>query len=683
MAPRRAPRLIKSTELILDQIRVKNFRSIEDQTVSLKPLTIIVGANSSGKSSLLKALLLLAQAQRESKTSGEVPLNGAWVRLEQFKSVINRGDDSKKLAIELGFQRDVNARRATRSSSEMVRSQWMRSGLADSILRLQYSLELGISERSKGVARIDTAELDVREDNDRSVTSFKVSRQLSGDNEDGDLLGLSKGEEILPFSGRYVSPDVETPEVQVDGAIFDVCVVKQVARNKRRSENLFDEVIHVMRDGFFTRSDEQKVLPDIPLEGIVGALANLSSKEALVGISDLVIDLMSLVIKDMRAKELPSPDEEDWLAWPIEIMIGQQAIRLLREVLKIIQRSNQGEISDLWKEILPYLRPQQMGQMPPGNLITLQMASRLMRFVSDAIRPESRSRWIEDLEEANKVWKTTVPVPFRERQLSGAEDLDRYLSSAVHYLGPLRMGPKTAADYELRGTERMIGPEGQHLAYQLMVNPRVWGFRWRNESKGFAVEDDLTSLSSALSYWAQRIGIASSVRGVEEPGVGDSIRMRVEGLDLEVSPNDVGVGVSQTLPVLAVILLANPGDLVVLEQPELHLHPSSQLELARFFVAAIRSGRRILIESHSEHFLNQLRLEITKSAEEDAKWLAESVGFVFAEKGERGQTEFQQVPLSPDGTLPVWPKGFFDQGSDVIREMIQIRRRAEGSATNR
>jgi len=372
------------------------------------------------------------------------------------------------------------------------------------------------------------------------------------------------------------------------------------------------------------------------------------------------------------------PDDEEWFNWPVWSFIGKQSHRVFREALQVIKVSENEHLQEIWSQAQPYMRAPQMGSSVPTS-VTPQMVSRLMVGVAAVISSESKDRWVKELEKSNSAWRKKTLVADRKGEVHGSDAVDRFLSTAVHYLGPLRMGPRTATDYELRGAERLIGPEGQHLAYQLMVNPKVWGFKWKDESHTIGVTDELTLLSDALSYWAQELGIATAVRGVEAPGVGDQIKLRVADLDLEVSPNDVGVGVSQTLPVLAVVLLASPGDLIVLEQPELHLHPSSQLQLARFFVAAIRSGRRLLIESHSEHFLNQLRLEITRASKEDSEWLAESVGFIFAEKSEDGATLFKEVPLSPDGTLALWPKGFFDQGSDVIRQMIQLRRQSEQS----
>jgi len=76
----------------LNKITLNNFRSINNQEITIKPLTIVVGGNSAGKSSLLKAVLLMAQAQREKNVPGQIALNGSWVRLEQFKSVVHGGD---------------------------------------------------------------------------------------------------------------------------------------------------------------------------------------------------------------------------------------------------------------------------------------------------------------------------------------------------------------------------------------------------------------------------------------------------------------------------------------------------------------------------------------------------------------------------------------------------------------
>jgi hypothetical protein len=281
--------------------------------------------------------------------------------------------------------------------------------------------------------------------------------------------------------------------------------------------------------------------------------------------------------------------------------------------------------------------------------------------------------------ELDPAWGTKVSVISAKHEVVGAAELDAYLGRSVHFLGPLRVAPTSAADYSRRGSDRGVGPEGQHLAYQLMMNPIVSGFQWQDSSADrvdLEVKNEECSFAKAMSYWVEQPRLATSVRAEEIPGVGDSIKLVVPGVASELSPNDVGVGVSQALPVIGAVLLANPGDLVVLEQPELHLHPDAQLELAEFFVAAMKSGRRLLIESHSEHFLNKLRLMAAKADDDVAKELTEMVGFIFAERGiEDGLSHFREVRLTSDGSVQDWPKGFFDQGANAAKDLFLLRQK--------
>ena len=131
----------------LNEITLNNFRSINHQTIAIKPLTIVVGGNSAGKSSLLKAVLLMAQAQREKNIPGEVALNGSWVRLEQFKSVVHGGVLDEKIKIGLNFSVTQERRLVTRdlvipSRSANV-SDWAFMSINDLNDELSYEIEIG------------------------------------------------------------------------------------------------------------------------------------------------------------------------------------------------------------------------------------------------------------------------------------------------------------------------------------------------------------------------------------------------------------------------------------------------------------------------------------------------------------------------------------------------------------
>ena len=75
---------------------------------------------------------------------------------------------------------------------------------------------------------------------------------------------------------------------------------------------------------------------------------------------------------------------------------------------------------------------------------------------------------------------------------------------------------------------------------------------------------------------------------------------------------NVGIGTSQVLPVLISVLLSEPNEILVFEQPELHLHPYSQSRLADMFTEFCKHGRKIILETHSEYFLLRLRYHIVK-----------------------------------------------------------------------
>jgi predicted ATPase len=108
---------------------------------------------------------------------------------------------------------------------------------------------------------------------------------------------------------------------------------------------------------------------------------------------------------------------------------------------------------------------------------------------------------------------------------------------------------------------------------------------------------------------------------------------------------------------MVLCLLAQPGELVLLEQPELHLHPAPQQILGDFLVGIAETGRQLLIETHSEYLINRLRLLI---AEDQYDNVANLVQIWYARRAD-GRTEFSSLQPNRFGSLPEWPAGFFDQ----------------------
>jgi predicted ATPase len=150
----------------------------------------------------------------------------------------------------------------------------------------------------------------------------------------------------------------------------------------------------------------------------------------------------------------------------------------------------------------------------------------------------------------------------------------------------------------------------------------------------------------------------------------------------EVKLTDVGFGVSQVLPVIVEALYVPRRSIVIFEQPEIHLHPRVQADLADLFVDAIRAREngiprecQFIVESHSEHFLRRLQRRI---AEEELPAEDAALYFVHTD-GTRARIEALKVDLF--GNILNWPDGFFgdEMGDLVARSEAQARRMAQVS----
>ena len=134
-----------------------------------------------------------------------------------------------------------------------------------------------------------------------------------------------------------------------------------------------------------------------------------------------------------------------------------------------------------------------------------------------------------------------------------------------------------------------------------------------------------------------------------------------------VSPKDIGIGVSQVLPVLAMVL-GLKRRLIAIEQPELHLHPAIQSELADVFLkSALHHENKIIIETHSEHLILRILRRIRESTESGNKNSShlhvepDHVSVVYVQPTDTGSRVFE-IPLTSEGEFGAhWPEGFFGE----------------------
>lgn len=158
-------------------------------------------------------------------------------------------------------------------------------------------------------------------------------------------------------------------------------------------------------------------------------------------------------------------------------------------------------------------------------------------------------------------------------------------------------------------------------------------------------------------WWSHILGTPLAARSSQLRGAGFSLEVDTggaEGLGL----GQVGLGLSQTLPVIVLAGLSRVGQIVAVQTPEAHLHPAAQHRLAALFVALARAGRQVVLETHSEHLVNALRIAV-KRRELPASELA----IHYFEQDVDGQTAVSPIQVSADGRIDRWPAGFFDQAA--------------------
>lgn len=154
------------------------------------------------------------------------------------------------------------------------------------------------------------------------------------------------------------------------------------------------------------------------------------------------------------------------------------------------------------------------------------------------------------------------------------------------------------------------------------------------------------------------------------------------GIDLK--PHEIGTGISQVLPVVVAAVAVNNTSLLTIEQPELHIHPAMQVQLGDLFIEQSNDQKFFLIETHSEHLLLRIMRRIRETAEEQSsntpKILPHEVAIYYVES-ENGITEVNRIGLDENGRFTDrWPRGFFAERMHEIlpsdiRERVEANRR--------
>ena len=228
----------------------------------------------------------------------------------------------------------------------------------------------------------------------------------------------------------------------------------------------------------------------------------------------------------------------------------------------------------------------------------------------------------------------------------------------ISYLGPLRAHPQRI--YHRSGAQpRDIGATGEFVMDALL----------HSQGRDASIRQHLghRPVEADVVEWLRRLELVDDFR-IENLAAGSrwfEVKVRKSAGSAEVLLTDVGFGVSQILPVLALCFYVPEGSTIVLEQPDIHLHPSVQAGLADVLIDAWKKRKvQILVESHSEHLLRRLQRRIAEEGIERS-----DVGLLFCSMDENGTSHLSQLEVDPFGNIANWPEDFF---GDQFGEMAAM-----------
>ena len=263
-----------------------------------------------------------------------------------------------------------------------------------------------------------------------------------------------------------------------------------------------------------------------------------------------------------------------------------------------------------------------------------------------------------------------------------------------HYLQAERFGPRNVFEMsdDLVRQHFQIGNRGEYAAHFLYVFGkfdintvgikqqdshsvnRVFERLGKSEiNKLIHPQENSILLNNQVKAWMGEISPGTNIHVDPIPGV-DLMRLEYSfDMGKDVSSRyrntNVGFGITYTLPIIVAVLASPPGTIILVENPEAHLHPRGQAKMGELLALAASCGVQVVIETHSDHVLNGIRLAVHggKIKPEDVQLHY----FQRQEKQGQGFTEVVSPRINRSGRIDKWPDGFFDEWDKSLEVLLE------------
>ncbi|HEX5307518.1 MAG TPA: DUF3696 domain-containing protein [Solirubrobacteraceae bacterium] len=257
-----------------------------------------------------------------------------------------------------------------------------------------------------------------------------------------------------------------------------------------------------------------------------------------------------------------------------------------------------------------------------------------------------------------------LPIANRrvERTLGGL------FKPGFQYLTADRVAPAVVypKSHEAVAVKHFLGADGRYTANYLLVHSDMP----LSQVAVLHKDSPTRRLADQTRAWVNALSPGTSIATEDVTGT-DFVRLGFVQAGHEVRTEslratNVGFGLTYSLPIIVACLAAKTGGLLLIENPEAHLHPRAQALLGRLCALCAAGGTQVILETHSDHVLNAVRLAI-----KDGDLLARQVALhFFTREPDVLQPCVETLDVQPDGMISRWPPGFFDEWDRAVDRLL-------------
>lgn len=610
--------------------KVSNFKSIRKEVeLDIGKLTVFSGVNSVGKSTLIQSILLAAQSLEDKSHRQSIALNGDLVNLGLFKDL--RSDGSKSSKVTIGFTCKPPTQRVIAKSD-------------DSALPLPFHKRSGGSN----AAYLTEAKCEI---------SFSAGRTRSPE---------SKLQQWPQLASIYLSGKFQTSNRRNTEELFMSIRRMDDTENKIEKflskSNIYDDFNDAVLYKTEIDADSLNIITSRHRSAkIIGCrLDHFIPKHVLMDIDLLEESAYGIVYTLQHDPNIPPLSSVPW-----EAVVSKNSSEVMNAIRRILKKNIKGIDPIVDKQFDPFSWNKYIKSFSKKRQKEIRDIFRKSDNLLDLIRASIRKSPSGAREHRGYSF---TPLP-RRTEITCAY-IDNIFSSSLRYIGPLRDAPRSLYPPSKNSDPFELGSRGEEVARILELNKsRVIKYMPSSNFESSEIEHGTVSgtLQDAIDDWLQYLGIAESIESKVLDMPGHELEVKSSNSQRKHNFTQVGIGVSQVLPILVMGLLSNEESLLIFEQPEVHLHPKSQVLLGDFFLSMALSNRQCIVESHSEHLVNRLRYRIASSTASNE--LNDLTKIFFVEKTSKGSS-FREVTVNEYGAIVDWPDGFFDQSYDQAQNIL-------------